>query len=105
MGGRTGRFVSDRAKDSYAKKRSTFNQQLSAYNSRVKFGKSDTREGGLSSAEVGSRPTMSFSSGFVGAYERRMFAGDSGSAGFGGIDDYQRNKRQQIFGGTNSQLG
>ena len=81
MGGRTGEFVTDKAKEGYAQKRETFNQQLSAYNSRVKFGKSSTREGGLSAAEIGSRPTMQFSSGFTGDYERRMFGGTNPQLG------------------------
>ena len=78
MGGRTGRFVGGKARESYNQKRSVYNQQLASYNSRVKFGKTSTREGGLSSAEIGSPPSMKFGRGFMGDYERILHGQSQG---------------------------
>ena len=105
MGGKTGEFIGSKAKESYAQKRSTFNSKLSAYNSRVKFGKSSTRENGLSAAEIGSRPKMEFSSGFMGVHERSLDSQARGLSRRDSLREEDQFQRNRLIGGITNTLG
>jgi len=72
MGGRAGEFLKEKSESNYAANRTAFNQRQKIFQSKMKFGKSSTRVGGLSEAQIGSAPTMQFSQGYIGNMEREL---------------------------------
>lgn len=103
MGGKLGNFVKGQAQESVRLKRSQYNQKLETHNGRKKFGKSDTREVGLSDSEIGPAPKMAgYSKGFMGAAEHSI---DLQSQGFSGMElhkrkqGFNRDRLRRGFGG------
>tara|TARA_R100000951_G_C2571874_1_gene159011 strand:+ start:428 stop:709 length:282 start_codon:yes stop_codon:yes gene_type:complete len=93
MGGRTGKYFGEQAKANYSASKAEFRQAQKQHQSKAKFGKSATRLGGLSQDEIGSAPTMQFSEGFIGNFERALDPNE------------QERKRAGLGFGSSAQLG
>lgn len=97
--------MESRSSDTYAANKADLVRAQKSYQSKLKFGKSDTRQGGLTQAQIGDAPTMKFSSGVQGVFERQLDYDDRGLTRMERMnEDSERRRRSLGFGGA-TQLG
>lgn len=100
--------MQEKSAANHAGNRASFAQAQKSYQSKLKFGKSSTRQGGLSDAQIGEAPTMkpSSSKGFMGNYERAFDPTLQGMSLQDRRQGEQDRRRANLgFGGGSSQLG
>lgn len=97
--------MASRSSDTYAANKADLARAQKSYQSKLKFGKSDTRQGGLTQAQIGEAPTMKFSSGAQGVFERQLDYDARGLTRMERIKE-ENERRTQSFGfGGATQLG
>ena len=105
MGGRAGEFYKEKANANYSANKAEFRQAQKTYQSKMKFGQSDSRAGGLSQDEIGAAPTMKFSKGLMGDFERALSPEYQGMSLKDRRLDKQERKRAGLGFGGATQLG
>jgi|14BtaG_2_1085337.scaffolds.fasta_scaffold83400_2 hypothetical protein len=108
MGGRAGEFYKEKANANYSANKAEFRQAQKTYQSKMKFGQSDSRAGGLSQDEIGAAPTMKFSQGLLGAAERTLAGSPEEEEKRKGLGFGARGGSRRILGiegGANKFLG
>lgn len=98
--------MASRSSAAYAANKADLARAQKSYQSKLKFGKSDTRQGGLTQAQIGEAPTMKFSSGVQGTFERQLDYDARGLTSMDRMKEENERKRQSFgFGGGATQLG
>jgi len=97
--------MENRSLSTYAANKADLARAQKSYQSKLKFGKSDTRQGGLTQAQIGEAPTMKFSSGVQGVFERQLDYDERGLTSMERRKEENERKRRSFGFGGATQLG
>lgn len=94
-----------KAKEKYSANKTALANAQAAHASKMKFAASPTRTNGLSADQIGPAPTMQFSSGIQGVFERRLDYEERGVSRMDQAKEEAQRKRGSLGFGGNPRLG